>query len=105
MAVSQEKASSAAITSLVLGILSLVCGCGLLLGIPAWIIGKGEIAKIDAGQSSAAGRTLAQVGMILGMIATGLSVLWLIWVFALGGMAMLSGMSGGMSPGGVPAPQ
>ena len=90
MAMGQEKASSNAITALVLGIVSYLA-CGLLASIPAWIIGSGELKKIDAGQSSAAGRSMAQIGMILGIINVVLSVLALIWVFALGGMAIIAG--------------
>lgn len=59
---------------LVLGILSLV-GCGFFTGIPAWIMGKGDLVKIDAGQMDPSGRTLTQVGMILGIVGVVLTVI------------------------------
>jgi hypothetical protein len=49
-------------------------------GIPAWIMGKKEINAIDAGQSSQAGRTLANIGMWLGIINVILSIIALIVV-------------------------
>ena len=58
---------------LVLGILSLV-GCSFFTGIPAWIMGKGDLVKIDAGQMDPSGRTLTQVGMILGIVSVILSI-------------------------------
>jgi hypothetical protein len=101
MAVAQDKPSSAAITSLVLGILSFVL-CGLFSAIPAWIMGKNEIARIQAGQSPEAGRTLATVGMWLGIIATVLSIIGLVVFFLMGGLALI-GMSA--AGGGGAAPQ
>jgi len=53
---------------LVLGILSIVL-CQLL-GPFAWIMGKGDLAKMDAGQMDAEGRGLTQAGKICGMIGT-----------------------------------
>lgn len=77
----QGKASSNAIWALVLGILSWVL-CGLFAAIPAWIIGKKEINLINSGQSDPSGKTLAQIGMWLGIIQVILSILALI-VFGL----------------------
>lgn len=74
-----DKASSAAIWALVLGIASWVM-CGLFAAVPAWIIGKKEMNAIDAGQSSQAGRSMAQVGMWLGIVQVILGVLALIGV-------------------------
>jgi hypothetical protein len=85
----QEKPSSSAIASLVLGIMAFVCSCGIFTAVPAWIIGKNELARIDAGQSPAAGRTLAQVGMIMGIIGTVLGIIGLIWMVFFGGLAVL----------------
>jgi hypothetical protein len=85
----QEGASSTSIIALVLGILSFF-GPGCLTGIPAWIVGRNELKKIDAGESPAAGRTMAQIGMILGMVTTaltGLAVLFgIVWVVFLGAL-------------------
>ena len=85
----QEGASSTSIIALVLGILGLL-GFTCLTGIPAWIVGRGEVQKIDAGQSPMAGRAMAQIGMILGIISTVLAVLaalmGIAWVVFLGAM-------------------
>lgn len=53
---------------LVLGIVSLVL-CQLL-GPVAWIMGKGDLAKMDQGQMDREGRGLTQAGMICGIVAT-----------------------------------
>lgn len=79
-------ASSNAIFALVLGILSYIM-CGLFAAIPAWIIGRKEINEINAGRSPEAGKTLATIGMWLGIINVILSVLTiiaLIFLFTLG---------------------
>ncbi|MGH2688875.1 MAG: MJ0042-type zinc finger domain-containing protein [Actinomycetota bacterium] len=52
---------------LTLGILSLVI-CGIFTGIPAWIMGNADIRAMDAGRMDPEGRTMTQVGRILGMI-------------------------------------
>ena len=52
---------------LVLGILSLTV-CGIFTGIPAWIMGKSDLAKIKAGQMDPEGAGSAKAGMICGMI-------------------------------------
>lgn len=69
------SASTNAIIALVAGILSYVM-CPFILGIVAWIMGKGELGKIDRGESSEAGRTLAKIGMWLGIINVILSILF-----------------------------
>ncbi len=71
---STESASSNSIIALVLGILAWVA-CGFLTAIPAWIMGKSEINKINAGQSSQAGKTMATIGMWLGIINV---ILWIL---------------------------
>lgn len=67
-------ASSNAIVALVLGILSYIA-CGILAAIPAWIMGKKELNEINAGRSPEAGRSLAKIGMWLGIINVVLSVI------------------------------
>ena len=52
---------------LVLGILSLV-GCTFFTGIPAWIMGKGDLAKIKDGIMDPEGEGPTKAGMICGMI-------------------------------------
>ena len=53
---------------LVLGIVGLVA-CPIV-GVAAWIMGRGDLRKIDAGEMDREGRQLTQVGMILGIVAT-----------------------------------
>ena len=55
-------------TILVLCILGLIV-CGPL-GIAAWVMGKGDLAKIDAGLMDPTGRGTTQAGMVLGIIGT-----------------------------------
>ena len=52
---------------LVLGILSLVL-CSFFTGIPAWIMGKGDLAKIKDGMMDPEGEGPTKDGMICGMI-------------------------------------
>ncbi len=74
---------------LVLGILSIVF-CQIL-GPFAWLMGKGDLAKINAGQIDPTGRDLTKVGMICGIIGTVLlalslmfALLWVVFVVILG---------------------
>jgi hypothetical protein len=88
---SSGSASSSAIWALVLGIASWVA-CGIFSAVPAWIIGKKEIAAIEQGRSDPAGKTMAQIGMWLGIIQVILGILALIVVMIivlLGGFASL----------------
>lgn len=82
------KASTNSIWALVLGILSWVL-CGIIAAIPAWIIGKKEINAINAGQSDPSGKTMAQIGMWLGIIQVILSILALIVVLILAAFGVL----------------
>ncbi len=61
------SASTNSIIALVAGILSWFF-CPFILGIVAWIMGKGELGKIDRGESAEAGRTMAKIGMWLGIV-------------------------------------
>jgi hypothetical protein len=64
----EEKASGLAIGALVCGILGCI-GCGgCFTQIAAIILGKMELNKIDAGESTEAGRTFSKTGMILGIV-------------------------------------
>ena len=58
-----------------IGILGLIV-CGPL-GIAAWVMGKGDLAKIDAGLMDPTGRGTTQAGMVLGIIGTVLIVVQL----------------------------
>ena len=87
-----EPASGNATTALVLGILGAVGGmgscCCCLFAVPAlcspiaWYLGKVELEAIRVGQSPAAGQGSAQAGMILGMIGSGLLLLYVIGIIA-----------------------
>ncbi len=63
---------------LVLGILSIVI-CALI-GPFAWQMGKGDLAKINAGQMDAEGKGLTQAGMICGIVGTVFLALWLLYI-------------------------
>ena len=76
---STESASSNSIIALVLGILSWVA-CGFIAAIPAWIMGKSEINKINAKQSPEAGKTMATIGMWLGIVNVILWILAIIFI-------------------------
>ncbi len=89
----QNKASSNAIMALVLGIAAWVIGCTILTAIPAWIIGKKEINAINEGRSPEAGRTLATIGMWLGIIHCVLAVLAIIGVVIAVFFGLLAGIS------------
>ncbi len=69
------SAGTNAIIALVAGILSYIF-CPFILGIVAWIMGKGELGKIDRGESSEAGRSFAKIGMWLGIVNVILSILF-----------------------------
>lgn len=71
------SASSNAIIALVAGILSFVM-CPFILGIVAWVMGKSEVGKIDRGESAMAGRSMANIGMWLGIANVILSILAII---------------------------
>ncbi len=86
----QQSASTQAITSLVLGILSLVC-CPLLAPI-AWFIGSQEVKAIREGRSPIAGEGIAKAGMIIGILGTVWMVLVGLWIFFWGGLAVFQAM-------------
>ena len=67
------------IWALVLGILSILC-CGFLAGIPAIILGMNS--KKAAEEGLATNGNLGNIGFILGIIGSALSVLALILNFA-----------------------
>lgn len=79
---------SQATTTLVLGILGIVC-CGVLAPI-AWYLGKQELDAIRRGELPPAGEGSAKAGMILGIIGTILLGLGILWLLLLGGIGFLS---------------
>ena len=75
-------ASGKALTSFLLALAGLVLCCGPLTGIPAAIVGWMELGAINAGQSSPAGRWMAQVGIWGGIAVSVLSIFFFIgWIF------------------------
>lgn len=86
-----QSASTQAITSLILGIVGIFC-CNLL-GPVAWYLGNQELKAIREGRAPIAGEGLAKAGMILGIIGTILMVLGILWIFFMGGMAVLQGIA------------
>jgi len=71
-----------AIAALVLGIISFVFCGGCLTGIPAIITGAVELNAIKKGRASMEGRPLALVGLILGIVATAITLILLALAFA-----------------------
>lgn len=69
-----ESAGPLAIGALICGILSFL-GCACFTGIPAIIMGKMELNKIEQGLSSRAGKGLAFAGFIMGIINLVLALL------------------------------
>lgn len=77
-----------AVTSLVLGILSLVM-CGFFTGIPAMITGRRVIREVRASPGTYGGEGLGQAGFwtgLVGTVLTCLSGLLVVVVFAFGGV-------------------
>jgi hypothetical protein len=62
-----QGASSNSIASLVCGVLAWTL-CGAFTGLPAAILGFSEVKKIERGESSPAGKGMAQWGAWLGLI-------------------------------------
>ena len=54
---------------LVLGILSIALGPCHVLGVIPWLMGSGDLAKMDEGVMDPEGRTNTKTGKILGIIA------------------------------------
>ncbi|WP_225754312.1 DUF4190 domain-containing protein [Actinotalea sp. Marseille-Q4924] len=82
--------------ALVLGILGLVC-CGFVTAIPAVILGNKSKEAAAMGQADNGG--LGQAGVVLGWIGIVWGVLALIWLFFLGGMAVITEVSTGTGTG------
>ncbi len=77
---------------LVLGILGMIM-CGILTGIPAWIMGKNDLKAIAAGEMDPAGQGLTKVGYILGIISVALTAITVV-VF---GVLAVIGAAGAMA--------
>jgi len=84
-----------ATTVLVLGILGLVV-CGIM-GPVAWTMGNRVVREIDASGGALGGRTEANVGRILGIVATALIVVGLVLVVGIVALGAAVSVSGGSS--------
>jgi hypothetical protein len=88
-----STSSSAAITSIVLGVIGLVC-CGGLTGPFAWWLGAKELRAVNEHRSAESNRPLATIGMVLGIVGTVVLVLSIVWVAFFGGLAILAALAG-----------
>lgn len=61
---------------LIFGIIGLVC-C-VIFGIVAWVMGKKDLAEMDAGLMDPSGRGLTNAGKILGIISVVLTLIYVI---------------------------
>ena len=62
---------------LTLGILSIIC-CAPL-GMAAWIMGMGDLRKIEAGIIDREAKSLTQAGMICGIIGSIALIVAVVW--------------------------
>ena len=90
--ITPESPSSQAITALILSLLGFSTCCHLLSPI-AWYLGWQEQKAIREGRSPQQGEVLAKVATILGIVGTLILAFFLLWVFFLGGFAILSAMA------------
>jgi hypothetical protein len=86
------KTEPLAIWSLVLSLVGLFC-CGFVLGVPGIVCGHLALSKIRK-EPALQGRGLAIAGLVIGYVAVGF---WLLWIIFFGGTAFLQGISRGMS--------
>ncbi len=66
---------------LVFGICSILCSMGLIgviFGVLAWNWGTNDLNEMLSGRMDRAGRSLTQVGRIMGMVGIGLFAVWLL---------------------------
>lgn len=98
--------------ALVLGIVGIVGGLGscccclfFVLGLCApfaWYLGNRELAAIRAGRAPLSGEGNARTGMILGMVGSGLLVLYLLGILAYVVLVGAGAAMEGLKHGGVP---
>ena len=58
---------------LTIGIVGIVLGC-FPVGVVAWILGRGDLKAMEAGEMDPSGRGLTLAGKILGIVSVTLSV-------------------------------
>jgi hypothetical protein len=108
-------------TVLLLGIVSIVCAvvggmvfwcppiglvfviAGLGMGIPAWVMGQRDLARMEKGEVDPRGRGSTQGGWICGIIGTILNMLAILGVGAMG-ILMLFSIATAPGPGGSSQP-
>ncbi len=73
----QPQTNQKAMWSMILGILSPFC-CGLFTGIPALILGNMAKKEIQSSGGAQTGAGMATAGIVLGIIAIALSILYII---------------------------
>lgn len=94
-------------TILVLGILSLVinaCGLGWILGLIAWIMGAGDLKKMQSGMIDREGEGMTRAGMICGIVSVALAAIAIVIYLVMAvvfGIAIIGGAAAG---GAAPAP-
>ena len=76
---------------LILGILSFVL-CGIVTGIPAWIMGASDLKEMDAGTMDPAGRGMTNAGRILGIVCVALTVLGIVAAIVVVGLGVATGI-------------
>ena len=91
-----QTGSTRALATLILGVLSLICG-GFMTGIPAIILGHMELNAIKKGEAPKEGEGLAKVGYILGIVGTVLTCLAMLAIFFLMVLGISLGTSGALS--------
>lgn len=86
----QYEQADRGVLILILGILGIIV-CGFIAPF-AWIMGKGDLAKMDAGEMNPDGRGITQGGMICGIIGTILLPLGIVVVVLIlvGGLALFA---------------
>jgi hypothetical protein len=77
-----------AIWSLVLSLVGLFC-CGFVFAIPGVVLGHLAMSKINK-NPALGGKGLAVAGLCIGYFA---SVAWLVYLFAMGGLAVFSSLT------------
>jgi hypothetical protein len=81
-----------AIGILVLALVGLLC-CPLTSPV-AWLLGHREVQAARRGEAPAGSQSLAQVGMLLGILGTVLLAFTVLLVFALGALAVAAALLG-----------
>lgn len=77
---------------LVFGVLGLVVCC--IFGLLAWIMGRGDLAQMNAGTMDREGESLTRVGGILGIVSVVLFLIALVVFILLLAGGLLVGVAG-----------